>query len=131
VGFAQQRETLLTGDIQDEGTYGPDFAPDWDASLIADVFPTHTTGAETYTWRSDGGSFPPGRLDYFAYTDSVVTAAKNFILWTPDMSPAELSAAGLLADDSTDASDHVPVVLDLVIPGATIPVGLSLLGTVE
>jgi len=39
VGEARQIKTLLTGDILNEGTYGPDFQPDWDLSSLTALTP--------------------------------------------------------------------------------------------
>ena len=45
-------------------------------------------------------------MDYFLYTDKVLTAANHFVLYTPEMCAKNLAAHGLLADDSL-ASDHL------------------------
>ncbi len=128
VGLAQQVDTLLTGDIQDEATHGTDHAPDWDGSAATDLFPRHTNRRDVSTWRNDGGSFAPGRLDYMVFTDSVVEVGNHFLLWTPTMTAAELSAAGLEADDTAVAADHLPVVVDFEIAPAT-PTGTVIRGT--
>ena len=39
VGFNEQLETLLTGDIFDEVTHGLDFNPDWDGNALLDSQP--------------------------------------------------------------------------------------------
>ncbi len=113
VGWRQQLDTMLTGDIQDEAVHGPDRAPDWDGSSITDLFPRHAAGREVYTWRDDAGSYMPGRLDFIFYTDSVIDDARGYVLFTGDLSPDALAAAGLEAADSTVASDHLPVVCDV------------------
>ncbi|MBN1476328.1 endonuclease/exonuclease/phosphatase family protein [Candidatus Sumerlaeota bacterium] len=119
VGYAQQLTTLLTGDIVDEGTFGPDHPPDWDGTALGDPVPRHTHTRSAYTWRSDGSSYAPGRLDFIVFTDSAVTLGNHFTLWTPDMAPADLSAAGLQANDTSTAADHLPVVADFLLPVAT------------
>ena len=53
VGFARQLETLLTGDIADEGAHGPDFTPDWDGTDLLDVIARQTEKRMSYTWRRD------------------------------------------------------------------------------
>jgi endonuclease/exonuclease/phosphatase family metal-dependent hydrolase len=129
VGLAQQRRTLLTGDIGDNGTYGADFSPDWDATALLEVYPRHTAGREAHTWHSDGSSFGPGWLDFIGYTDSVATVHNHFALWTPSMAPGDLSAANLLVNDTPQASDHIPFVADFAValqPG--VPAGLVLFG---
>ena len=48
--------TLITGDIEDEKTYGPDIAPDWDSTNLLDALPVQNgKGNLTYTWRNDTG----------------------------------------------------------------------------
>jgi len=119
VGYAQQLTTLLTGDIADEATYGPDFSPDWDGSSLTDVLACHTATRDSYTWRRDTSSFTPGRLDYIIFSDSVVEVRRNFALWTETMSPEDLAAYGLQASDTRNASDHLPVVADFRFPTPT------------
>jgi hypothetical protein len=112
VGQSQQLRTLLQGDIVNEATFGADFAPDWDGSPLTDLVSRQTENRYAYTWRNDFGSFAPGRLDFFIYSDAVVAAARHFILYTPEMSPAELAAYGLQAQDGTTVSDHLPHTAD-------------------
>lgn len=118
VGGIQPLRTLLTGDIQDEKNYGPDSPPDWDGSDMLDVFPRHQAGPATYTWRSPGSSFAPGRLDFVLTTDSVVRVSKAFVFNTADLSAAELAMYGLKATDTEQASDHLPIVVDLLVGNA-------------
>jgi len=113
VGDGQQIATLLTGDIADEGTYGPDFDPDWDGTALTDTPAGQTELRMSYTWRNDGSTYLPGRIDLIITSDSVLGIGNHFTLYTPNMSPAELAAAGLLANDTSEASDHIPVVADL------------------
>ena len=112
VGFSQQLRTLLTGDIVDNATFGPDTAPDWDGSPLADVVSRQTEKRFAYTWRSDTSSFAPGRLDFLIYSDSVVEVGNHFILYTPEMSASERAPYGLQAQDVTAVSDHLPHVGD-------------------
>ncbi len=106
VGLAQQLTSLCTGDIVNEGTFGPDFLPDWDGSELTNSISRQTEKRMGYTWRNDSSSYWPGQLDYVIYTDHVLTAGNNFILYTPEMSPENLGAYGLLSTDSL-ASDHL------------------------
>ncbi len=112
VGFAQQLVTLLTGDIADNATYGPDFAPDWDGTAFGEVVSSQTERRFAYTWRSDTSAFAPGRLDFIIYTDSGMHLERHFSLYTPEMSAAQLSLYGLQANDVTTVSDHLPHVAD-------------------
>ena len=113
VGFAQDLVTLLTGDIGDNGTYGPDFEPDWDLTDLENVISRQTERRMGYTWRNDASSFWPGQLDYFIYTDSVLDLRKDYLIYTPEM--AEPMGLGLAHEDSL-VSDHLVFVADFHIP---------------
>ncbi len=115
VGLSRQQRTLLTGDIADEATYGPDFGPDWDGGPLVDARPFTTGESAAFTWYNPGSSFSPGRLDYVTYTGSLIEARNRYVLFTPGLTPAELTTWGLRADDTTVASDHLPVVVDVVV----------------
>ena len=115
--------TLITGDVVDEGTYGPDNPPDWDGSDNTDALPLHNgVGPDTWTWRNDSGSYNPGALDRIIYTDTAVSEDNSFVLNTKTMSPADLAAAGLqendvMLDPSVGNYDHVPMVIDIMVAG--------------
>lgn len=77
--------------------------------------PTRTLGDATYlTWSENGNAFTPGRLDWLLYSDSSARAVNAFVLDTSRLSDAALARAGLTASDSAEATDHMPVVVDLV-----------------
>ena len=123
VGGPQPENTLITGNIQGEVTYGPDVKGDWDGTDMADLMPADPFTGDTFTWQSDG-TFPNSRLDRFFYTDHVGIVANKFVLNTNTMTPAALAAAGLQASDTlkTSTSDHLPIVMDLRLataPGCT------------
>ncbi|RMF83100.1 MAG: hypothetical protein D6744_05355, partial [Planctomycetota bacterium] len=122
VGGPQPELTLRNGDIQDEGTYGPDVKGDWDVSDMFDVHPIDASSGDDFTWQGSG-SFPPSRLDRFYITDSVVTIGENFVLNTDTMSSAALANAGLQASDTlpSSTSDHLPIVMDLQLSGGGCP----------
>jgi endonuclease/exonuclease/phosphatase family metal-dependent hydrolase len=122
VGGPQPLLTLLTGNIIDEGSYGPDHAPDWDGSDNSASLPIHSDGLAAYTWRNDFSSFGPGKLDYILFTDSAVETGNSFVLNTADMSAAKLSVLGLIANDTEQVSDHLPTVQDLTPIGTTVDV---------
>ncbi|MBT7120138.1 MAG: T9SS type A sorting domain-containing protein [Candidatus Marinimicrobia bacterium] len=113
VGYRQQVETLRIGDIVDENEYGDDFPPDWDASNIVDLFSRHTHKRMGYTWRSDGSSFNPGKLDYIFYSDATIDTGKHYILNTLALDDETLAGYGLEWDDTQEASDHLPRVFDI------------------
>lgn len=120
---ASQRplETLLSGDIADEQTFGPDTTIDWDGTDMADARPSHNgRDREFYTWRVDGLPFPPSALDRIIYTDSVMSVRRRFVLNTTTLSPDELAQLGLQEFDSLYNGkpgnfDHLPLVADFEI----------------
>jgi hypothetical protein len=103
--------TLLEGDILDNARFGPDAPPDADGTAFADAAPLTTGRPTTFTWINAADAFPPGRLDYIAYSDALLTPANAFALYTPGLTPDELARYGLVATD-TDVSDHLPLVQD-------------------
>ena len=113
VGYRQQVETIRIGDIENENEYGDDFPPDWDASNIVDLFSRHTHKRMGYTWRSDGSSFNPGKLDYIFYSDATIDTGKHYILNTLALDDETLAGYGLEWDDTQEASDHLPRVFDI------------------
>lgn len=113
VGTDRPLQTMLTGDIADNATYGPDFAPDLDGTDLTDALPFHLGVPASFTWYNTGSAFPPGRLDFIVYTDSALELDNAFVLHTPHLSDAALAAAGLFATDTPIASDHLPTVADL------------------
>jgi len=115
VGWRQQLDTLVGGEIQDNGTYGPDSPPDWDGSSLSYALSRQPDARQVYTWRNDYSSFYPGMLDYLFYTDSVYELAHGYVLETRTMEPSTLAAYGLQAGDTPDASDHAPRVGDFAL----------------
>ena len=119
-GMVDPLNTLLPGNIFNEGTYGSDSPPDWDGTSLTDSHPLHNVvGPDDYTWRNDSSIYNPGRLDYVLYTDSAVGTANRFILNSTLMTPAELAATGLQQFDSANSPgifDHLPLVVDFRFP---------------
>ena len=115
VGYREQIETVTAGNIQDEGNYGSDFPLDWDGTAITDLFSRHTHKRMAYTWRSDGSSFNPGKLDYVLYTDSNLSILNHFVLNTLAMPDSILNEWELEAEDTNEASDHLPRIVDFMV----------------
>jgi len=115
VGWRQQLDTILTGDVQDESSYGPDSPPDWDGGPFTAVMSRHADARVAYTWRNDWSSYYPGLLDWILYADSALALHNHYVLETRTMTPATLSTYGLLSGDTADASDHAPRVADFVL----------------
>jgi hypothetical protein len=112
VGWRQQLVTLMTGDIQNEGTFGPDAAIDWDGGDFTPVISRHPDQRSGYTWFADYSSYYPGMLDWILYSASAATLENHYVLETRTMTSATLSANGLQTYDTTDASDHAARVAD-------------------
>lgn len=112
VGFNEQQETLITGNIMDEASYGPDFQPDWDGTALGDAKPPATHLPMSFTWYNDNSSFSPGRLDYIVYTESVLELQNSYVLFTHSLPQDSLLLHGLESEDVIEASDHLPVVAD-------------------
>ncbi len=111
VGFNQQLQTLLTGNIIN-AQFRPSFAPDWDGSDFGDLIPRAVNLPMSFTWFNEGSSFSPGRLDFMIFSDSVFEPLKQFVLFTPTLPPDTLAKYNLQAPDAIIASDHLPVVGD-------------------
>jgi endonuclease/exonuclease/phosphatase family metal-dependent hydrolase len=134
VGSNQQLKTLLEGSIVNTGTFGQGGAPDWDDTELEDGIALQADARMAYTWRKESSEFPPSRIDYHIFPNSVMNAEKFFSLRTEDMSPERLAMYGLLQNDTHTASDHLPKVTDFSLPtwtgvagsaGASFPMRVS------
>lgn len=113
VGDAQQPQTLRTGAIVHNDRFGPDAAPDWNGSPLLDTKPRQVNSPMHTTWIDASSAFPPGRLDYAFVSDSVLDVVHEFVLHTPALSDDTRPAHGLRENDTNQASDHLPVVIDV------------------
>jgi exonuclease III len=113
VGDRQQLITLQTGEIINTQLFGNGGPPDWDNTDLQDLLSQQTDKRTAYTWRDDGNSFPPGRLDFQIYSNSVINVEKDFVIQTEVMSQARLNQYGLQLLDTRTASDHFPKVADI------------------
>jgi endonuclease/exonuclease/phosphatase family metal-dependent hydrolase len=115
VGSASVLNTVVTGNIVNEGIYGSDSPPDWDGTSLTDAHPLHNnTGTDFYTYRSGNTK---NLLDYVIYSDSALDVGRKFVLNTYDMTSTQRTAAGLQRFDTAQGSsstwfDHLPVVVD-------------------
>ncbi len=112
VGFSSQVNSLRTGDIKDNNTYGPDFDMDWDSSPLFDLSPRTTGTSSSYTWYNPGGSFSAGRLDYLLFTDAILQSPNSYALNTSTLTASQIQESGFNASDILVASDHFPIVAD-------------------
>ena len=76
-------------------------------------------GDSTYTWSEADSAFSPGRLDYALYPDSELEVANSFVLDVARFRAEAAGKAGLEGEDFK-ASDHRPLVIDLVRRKATV-----------
>lgn len=112
VGLRQQQQSLLTGDIFNEASYGLDYKMDWDNTDMEDAKPFVPNTPNAYTWFSLGNGYVPGRLDYMLYTGSVMTLKNSFVLETSTIDASTLQANNLESEDSHIAADHLPLISD-------------------
>jgi endonuclease/exonuclease/phosphatase family metal-dependent hydrolase len=109
---------VIGGDMNLVGTRTPletlARGADADGSDLA-IAPAQVWGDTTFcTWSEAGNAFAPGRLDWILYSDSNAHSVEAFVLDTSRLQDGVLSRAGLLKGDSAEASDHMPVVVDLL-----------------
>jgi len=69
-------------------------------------------GLTDATWANPEEPFVPGRLDHILYTASSLKLIRAFVFDSSDLSGRWLAYNGLRAEDSSSASDHMPVVAD-------------------
>jgi len=112
VGFNEQLNTFLTGDILNENIYGSDFAPDWDGTDFDDALPYTTNYPSAFTWYNPNSSFNPGRLDFIIYAGASLDLRNSYSLFTLELPQDTLDAYGLNSNDILGASDHLPIVAD-------------------
>lgn len=122
VGWRQQLDTLITGDIQDESSFGADAAPDWDGSNFIHPPSRQPDARHSYTWRKDYSSYYPGMLDWILFTGSALDLHNHYVLETRTMAASTLAAYGLYASDTETSSDHAPRVADFSLVSSTSPV---------
>ncbi len=114
VGGPGPENTLITGDIFDNVTFGPDVKGDWDNTNVTDLMPRDPFTLDADTWPS-GTTNPSSRLDRFIYTDNAVGPGAFFVFNTVTMNGSQLAAAGVQANDTSPniTGDHLPIVMDL------------------
>jgi hypothetical protein len=122
VGYSEQYYTIVNGTISDTVTFGNGGFPDWDNTPLEDQICYFNEKEIAYTWdksNPSAGDFPPGRLDFVFFTNSVMSVDKSFTISTEHMSASLLSQNNLYWDDTKIASDHFPVIVDFVLPMLT------------
>ena len=119
VGYSDQYFTIINGTISDTATFGVGGFPDWDNTPLEDQVAYFNEKDIAYTWDKSNpsvGDFPPGRLDFVFFTNSVMSVDKSFIISTEHMSQSLLAQNNLFWDDTKVASDHFPIVVDFPTP---------------
>jgi len=119
VGLAGPIHTLVSGDISDEGAFGPDFAPDADGSDFTEWPILQSDHPMDYTWENAGSEWMPGKLDYIITSDALLDVVRSYAVNTGEMEPSRLVEHGFTSGMSLAASDHFLVVADLA-PGAIV-----------
>ena len=122
VGYSEQYYTIVNGTVSDTATFGSGGFPDWDNTPLKDQVCYFNEKDIAYTWDASNpsaGDYPPGRLDFVFFTNSVMSVDKSFIISTEHMSASLLSQNNLLWNDTKIASDHFPVIVDFVLPMLT------------
>ena len=120
VGLNEQYNTIVNGQISDTDEFGIGGMPDWDDTPLADAICRITTHSSAHTWRKNisnpsVGEYPPGRLDFVFYSNSVMTLEKSFTLDTQLLDSNILNQWGLELNDTYYSSDHLPIVSDFIL----------------
>jgi len=105
-------DVVLTGVVIDKDSYGPDFPPGPARTPLEAVPIRHSDAPFTYTWHTGDTKYYSARLDW-ALVPSGVAVERAFVLDTGTMFGASLRKSGLNRTDSREASDHMPIVVDV------------------
>jgi endonuclease/exonuclease/phosphatase family metal-dependent hydrolase len=107
---------IVTGDLNLVGSRDPlehlrrGLDREGRALEIADLL--QLDGLSNVTWSDARQPFLPGRLDWLLYTRSALDFRGGFVFDSNDLRSKWLEQHGLRHEDSTDASDHYPLVAD-------------------
>lgn len=110
-------DVVLTGEVVDKDSYGPDFAPGPGRTPLVAVPLRHSDAPLMHTWRQAESKYYPGRLDW-VLVPSNVEVLRGFVLDTGTMFGQTLNEHGLDRRDSSVASDHGAIVVDVTWDGA-------------
>jgi len=117
VGKPSADGVVIGGDLNLVGSFEPLEllleGLDVDGSNLAAAAALQLDGRTAATWRDAAQPFTPGLLDFVTFSDSTLRSRRAFVLDTRDLSPRWLREHGLEAADTDQASDHLPVVVDL------------------
>jgi len=124
VGLKEQYYTIINGSISDTDEFGPGGMPDWDDSPLGDAICRISSHSTAHTWRANTanpsiGEYPPGRLDFIFYSNSVMNLVKSFALDTGMLDEADLAQWGLEPNDTYYTSDHLPIISDFILSSSS------------
>jgi endonuclease/exonuclease/phosphatase family metal-dependent hydrolase len=89
----------------------------WPLDILAEdlqvVEPFQIGGRSNTSWSDVRQPFLPGRLDFLLVTEPSLSVRRSFVLNTRLLNPRWLRRHGLRSGDTAEASDHLPVVVDL------------------
>jgi endonuclease/exonuclease/phosphatase family metal-dependent hydrolase len=105
-------DVVLSGIVVDKDSYGPDFPPGPGRTPLQAVPLRHSHAPFTYTWHTGDTKYYSARLDW-ALVPTSVMVERAFVLDTGTMFGATLKKLGMRRRDSRNASDHMPIVLDV------------------
>jgi endonuclease/exonuclease/phosphatase family metal-dependent hydrolase len=86
---------------------------DLDRSALHVAEPYQIDGLSNATWSDPLQPFVPGRLDYMLFTNSSLSTDNSFVFDSRDLAAKWLEHHHVQPADTTAASDHFPVVVDL------------------
>jgi endonuclease/exonuclease/phosphatase family metal-dependent hydrolase len=113
----QAHGAVLAGDFNLVGSREPlenlQAGLDLDGSPLSLVDAYQIDGRSNATWADRAQPFVPGRLDYAALSDSSLEVRGCFVYDAQDITARWRETHGILAEDTTNASDHLPLVLDI------------------
>lgn len=108
VGENGQYHTLVTGDINNNASFGADEAPDWNGAHWTELEPRQPAWFFTFTWDDNESSYAPGKLDYMLYSASALTVTQDMVVDPRQISSGQRQRLGIEQGDASAASDHLP-----------------------
>jgi len=120
---SDQFDGIITGgDLNLVGAYTPieslAAGLDIDQTNLSILSADRLDSRSNATWANPDERFVPGRLDYLLLSRSSLSDRNAFVLNTAELSDVERARFGLQENDSSEASDHFPIVTDLFFTNA-------------
>lgn len=116
VGYKEQYDLLLkSADFFGHNVVNNSFSEEEMNQLkITDAIPFSLNTNSSVTWRDPKSSYPPGRLDYVFYSNQNIKVTQKVIFDTETMLPKDLNKYNLKLQTTSQASDHLPLVIDFM-----------------